>query len=129
MSATESPVAEPTSVERRRMSYDEYKHWEHEGGLTEWIDGEVYIYIPPKDEHQNIVEFLDRLLGLFVLLHKLGKLRLAPFSMRAIEGGNAREPDLFFIATESLGRLTDTELNGPAELAIEIISTDSVLRD
>jgi Uma2 family endonuclease len=49
--------------------------------------------------------------------------------MRAIEGGNAREPDLFFVAAESLGRLTDTELNGPAELAIEVISTDSVLRD
>jgi hypothetical protein len=48
MSATETPVAEPASVERRRMSYEEYKHWEHEGGLTEWVDGEVHIYIPPK---------------------------------------------------------------------------------
>ena len=129
MSTTESPVAEPASVERRRMSYEEYKHWEHEGGLTEWVDGAVYIYMPPKDEHQRIVEFLIQLLGPFVRLFKLGMVRVAPFTMRAIEDGPAREPDLFFLAAESLGRLTDTQLNGPAELAIEIISTDSVLRD
>jgi Uma2 family endonuclease len=129
MSAIETTVAEPASVERLRMSYEAYKDWEHEGGLTEWIDGEVHIYMPPNDGHQTIVEFLDRLLGLFVGLFKLGKLRVAPFSMRAIAGGNAREPDLFFIAAESLGRLTNTELNGPADLAIEIVSDESVSRD
>ena len=129
MSAIEIPVVVPTGVERLRMSYEEYKHWEHEGGLTEWIDGEVYIYMPPKDSHQKIVVFLDRFIGLFVQLFQLGKVRVAPFSMRVIAGGNAREPDLFYLATEHLGQLGETELNGPADLAIEIISDDSVIRD
>jgi Uma2 family endonuclease len=112
-----------------RMSYDEYKNTTFEGGLTEWVDGEVIFFMPPKDQHQNIVEFLDRLLGLFVQLFKLGKFRVAPFSMRVLPDGPAREPDLFFLAADQLGRLTETELNGPADLAIEIISDESVGRD
>ncbi|MFL5805525.1 MAG: Uma2 family endonuclease [Roseiflexaceae bacterium] len=112
-----------------RMSYDEYKNTTFEGGLTEWVDGEVIFFMPPKDQHQNVVEFLDRLLGLFVQLFKLGKLRVAPFSMRVLLDGPAREPDLFFLAAEHLDRLTETELNGPADLAIEIISDESVGRD
>ena len=129
MSAIETTMAETSSVERRRMSYEEYKHWEHEGGLTEWVDGAVYIYMPPNDTHQTIVEFLLQLLGPFVRLFDLGKVRVAPFSMRVIAGGNAREPDLFFLATEHLGLLSEAELNGPADLAIEIISPESVSRD
>jgi Uma2 family endonuclease len=129
MSVIETTVAAPTSVERLRMSYEEYRHWEHEGGLTEWVDGEVHIYMAPTDSHQRVVEFLIQLLGPFVQLFKLGLVRIAPFSMRVIAGGNAREPDLFFLATEHLGQLSETELNGPADLAVEIISDDSVMRD
>ncbi len=129
MSAIETTVAEPISVERRRMSYEEYTHWEHEGGLTEWIDGEVHIYMPPTILHQRMVAFLLFLLQGFIRLHRLGELLAAPITMRALPGGNAREPDLFFLATEHLGYLTETELNGPADLAIEIISDDSVVRD
>jgi Uma2 family endonuclease len=40
-----------------------------------------------------------------------------------------REPDLVFIAAENLGRLTDKRLNGPADLAIEVLSDESVGRD
>jgi Uma2 family endonuclease len=69
------------------------------------------------------------LLGLFVQLRNLGLVRVAPFTMRAVAGGNAREPDLFFLAAEHFDRLTPTELNGPADLAIEVISDESVARD
>ncbi|MDQ2998421.1 MAG: Uma2 family endonuclease [Chloroflexota bacterium] len=129
MSALDTTIPAPTSIERRRMSYEEYKHWEHQGGLTEWVDGEVHIYMPPTILHQRMVAFLAFLLQGFVRLHRLGEVLSAPITMRAIEGANAREPDLFFLATEHLGYLTETELNGPADLAVEIISLDSVLRD
>src|SRR5262245_3384241 len=49
MSVAETTVVQPAIETRLRMSYEEYKHWEHEGGLTEWIDGEVHIYMPPED--------------------------------------------------------------------------------
>ena len=129
MSVIETTEVAPTGVERLQMSYEEYKHWEHEGGLTEWIDGEVHIHMPPTIIHQRMVVFLLFLLQGFVRLHRLGELFAAPITMRALPGGNAREPDLFFLATEHFGQLDEAELNGPADLAIEIISTDSVTRD
>src|SRR5262245_39068157 len=112
-----------------RMTYEEYKHTEFEGGLTEWVDGEVIFHMPPKNEHQNVVEFLIQFLGPFVRLFELGKMRVAPFSMRLLADGPAREPDLFFLAVEHLDRLSETELNGAADLAIEVISDESVGRD
>lgn len=121
--------AEPADVGRFRMSYDEWLDWDYEGGLTEWIDGEVHIYMPATRTHQRLVEFLDRVLGLFVELMGLGIVKLAPYSMRAIPDGNGREPDVMFVATEHLDRLREKELVGPADLVVEIISDDSVERD
>jgi Uma2 family endonuclease len=129
MSAVETPIAEPVTVERRRMSYEEYKHWEHEGGLTEWVDGEVLVYMPPTIIHQRMVAFLMFLLQGFVRLHRLGEVLAAPVTMRILPGGAAREPDLFFLSSERRYLLTELELNGPADLAVEVISDESVSRD
>jgi Uma2 family endonuclease len=129
MSATETTVAASTGVERLRMSYEEYKRWKHEGGLTEWVDGEVQVYMPPTIIHQRVVAFLIFLLQGFIRLHRLGEVLAAPLTMRIQPGGAAREPDLFFLSSEHRYLLTETELNGPADLAIEIISDESVTRD
>jgi Uma2 family endonuclease len=113
-----------------RMSYEEFLQWdEYEAGLTEWVDGEVILHMPPLESHQRVVVFLVGLLDLFVQLFQLGIVRVAPFSMRATAEGNAREPDLFFLAAENMGRLTSKDLAGPADMVVEVISTDSVSRD
>src|SRR5689334_10667406 len=114
-----APNAEATTTsapERMplRMSYEEWLALEYEGGLTEWVDGQVIAFMPPLHEHQQIVEFLDRLLGLFVQIFCLGLVRIAPFAMRSKPDGPAREPDLLFLAAENLSRLTSKELVGPA---------------
>ena len=53
----------------------------------------------------------------------------APFQMRLAELERGREPDLLFVAKANLARLRPTYLDGPADLAVEIISPESVLRD
>jgi Uma2 family endonuclease len=111
------------------MSYEKWLTWSHEGGLSEWVDGEVIIHMPTKPEHQRVVDFLNRLLGLFVQLLGLGEVYSAPISMRLVSDGPAREPDLLFLAIEHQQLLTEKELAGPADLAIEVISDDSVSRD
>ncbi|MER3487111.1 MAG: hypothetical protein C4345_15165 [Chloroflexota bacterium] len=70
------------------------------------MDGEVIEQIPPKDAHQRLVEFLDRLLGLFVEISALGLVRLAPFELRLWPEGPARQPDLMFLAAIHRHRLT-----------------------
>jgi Uma2 family endonuclease len=111
------------------MSYEEFLQWADEDTHAEWVGGEVIIHMPPKDVHQAVVGFLHRLLGLFVDLFNLGRVRIAPFEVRLESVGSSREPDLFFITQENLDRLTPERLIGPPDLVIEVISDDSVSRD
>lgn len=112
-----------------KMSFEEWLAWDYEGGLTEWIDGEVHIYMPATKIHQRLVDFLSAILTQFVALYQLGFVATGPYSMRAIPGENGREPDLFFVAKENLAQIRETVVEGPADLVVEIISTDSVARD
>jgi len=112
-----------------QISFEEYLAEDYEGGLAEWIEGEVIIYMSATETHQKIILFLSTLLHLFVQWFDLGFIRTAPYAMRAKKGGNGREPDLFFVAKEHRSRLTAKFLDGPADLVIEIVSEESVSRD
>jgi Uma2 family endonuclease len=132
--ATPSPEEQPsisptTQAQRLRMSYAEFLAWVDEDVHAEWVDGEVIVQMPPKEPHQRVVAFLIQLMGLFIQLYNLGRLLPAPFEMRAIPDGSAREPDLIFVAREHLDRLSEERLSGPADLVVEVISDDSVARD
>lgn len=131
MTTHEAPVLPETiaTLSTRTMSFDDYIALDHENGIKEWVDGEVIESIPPKNEHQTIVAFLDRLLGIFVQMFHLGKVQIAPFTMRAVEGGAAREPDLMYIAAANLDKLLPTHFAGAADLVVEVISDESVSRD
>ena len=132
--ATPSPEHQPPTApaihnQPLRMSYEEYLAWADEDVHAEWVNGEVIVQMPPKEPHQRVVAFLMSLMTLFIQLFKLGRLLPAPFEMRAIPDGPAREPDLIFIAQEHLDRLSPERLSGPADLVVEVISDDSVARD
>jgi Uma2 family endonuclease len=111
------------------MSYDEWLVWEGEGRHGEWVDGEVVVFMPPNIFHQRLARFLVRLLSWYVELFDLGEVVIAPFEMRILPGRVSREPDLLFVAKRHLWRLTPERLDGPADLAIEIMSEWSVTRD
>ncbi len=111
------------------MSYEEYLAWDDEDVRAEWVGGEVVVYMPPRDEHQRIVEFLGRLLGLFVDLMKLSLMRIAPFEVKLWEEGPAREPDLFFVRQERLDALSSERFSGPPDLIVEVISRGSLYID
>lgn len=126
---TSSEILSSGSAAPLRMTYEQYLDWEPEGGLAEWVDGEVIIHDMPTREHQRILVFLDRLLGLFVRIFDLGEVLVAPYKMRAVSDGPVREPDLLFVSAPNESRQTSKYLRGPADLAVEIISDDSVIRD
>ncbi len=109
-----------------KMTYDEFLEWCDEDTLAEWVDGEVVMTSPASNRHQDISGFLESVLRSFVETRQMGIVRSAPFQMKLQHG---REPDLLFVAQEHLGRLKETYLDGPADLAVEIISPESVARD
>jgi Uma2 family endonuclease len=120
----EAPTEEPPA--RPKMTYEEFLAWCDEDTWAEWVDGEVIVFSPAHRQHQNVEGFLESVLRIFVETWGLGVVISAPFQMKMQRG---REPDLLFVAREHLDRLQETYLNGPADLVIEIISTDSRLRD
>jgi len=133
MATLPSEISMPATLagqERRlRMSYDAYLAWADEDVHAEWVNGEVIVQMPPTQPHQRVVTFLLQLVGMFIQLFRLGQLLPAPFEMRAVPQGSAREPDLLFVAQDHLSRLTEARLNGPADLVVEVVSDDSVTRD
>lgn len=112
-----------------RMSYEKYLAWAGEDRFSEWVDGEVIVFMPAKTVHQTLLGFLNRLLGLFVELFQLGAIQVAPFEMRLRKVRASREPDILFVSSVNMDRLTPERLDGPADLVIEIVSADSVQRD
>lgn len=109
-----------------RMTYQEFLAWADEDMLAEWVDGRVVMASPASRRHQELVGFLTSILRSFVDSRRLGVVLSAPFQMKLEQG---REPDLLFLAQEHVDRLQETYLDGPADLAIEIVSRESVARD
>jgi Uma2 family endonuclease len=111
------------------MSYEEWLDWVPDGNLGEWVDGKGIVFVPASDEHQWTALLLYQLISRFATLFGLGRTMIAPFHMRLWPGGPAREPDVLFVTNEHLARWADTRVVGPVDLALEVISPDSVDRD
>jgi Uma2 family endonuclease len=111
------------------MTYEEFLAWADEDTWAEWVEGEVIMLGFASIRHQNIGDFLTALLLYYVETRRLGVVCSAPFSMKVGPDLPGREPDVLFIAKEHLDRLKETHLDGPADVAVEIISPDSRGRD
>lgn len=109
-----------------KISYEEFLDWLDEDTLAEWVDGEIIIAAPASIRHQRISGFLYGILSRYVCSHNLGELIYAPFQMKLITG---REPDILFVSNANLGRIKDTFIDGPADMVVEIVSPESMMRD
>lgn len=112
-----------------RMSYEQFLDWADEDTLAEWVDGRVEAMSPASAKHQDLSGFLAALLRWYAEDREGGMVLAAPFQMRLDNVRRGREPDLIFLTPESLPRLQPNYLNGPADLAIEIVSPESSVRD
>ena len=125
---TQTPAPPVALAPPPRMTYEEFLEWA-DGVRAEWVDGEVIVMSPTSVAHQRLLSFLAALLQHFVEANDLGLILFAPFQMRLRTRPSGREPDAIFIARDRLDKLQDAYLDGPADLAIEIISPDSRARD
>ncbi len=115
---------------KEKVSFEEFIEWCDEDTWAEWVDGEIVLMPSPTSiGHQDIGSFLDKVLGIYIEVKNLGKLVLAPYVMKMVAISRGREPDLIFIQRDRLHLITRNYLDGPADLAIEIISPESEERD
>jgi Uma2 family endonuclease len=118
-----SPEAQPP-----RMTYEEFLRWVPDGKQAEWVDGEVFI-VTTSTRHMRIGRLLTVVFQFAVEALGLGEVIPPPFQMRLRSRPSGREPDVLLLRTEHLNRVERHWVEGPADLAIEVISEDSVRID
>ncbi|MBV9850380.1 MAG: Uma2 family endonuclease [Armatimonadetes bacterium] len=122
-------VSEDKPLPATPVTYEGFLDWADEDTYAEWVDGEIEIMSPASLPHQDLSGFLHRLLAQYAEDRSAGKVLAAPFQMKLAKVRRGREPDLLFITSANLARLRHNFLDGPADLAVEIVSPESALRD
>jgi Uma2 family endonuclease len=101
----------------------------YDGVRAEWVDGRVVEMTPQTDRHLLIWGFLYKAISGFVAQKGLGGLVAQAGFQVKLSSHVAREPDVFYLAPGNEHRFKRTFVDGPVDLAIEIISPDSRVRD
>lgn len=109
------------------VTRDDWRRWSGDRGRSEWVDGEIVLFEPLTARHQELLLWLAIVVGLYVERRRCGKMLIAPFEMSLPH--SSREPDLVYVSRANAERLGPERLDGPADLAIEVVSDDSVTRD
>jgi Uma2 family endonuclease len=108
------------------ISFEEYLALDTGELRTEWVNGEVIVIGPLNNENSYLDVTLAAILLAFVQFHRLGTVR-REMTMRLPNSG--RVPDIVLVLNAHLDRLRASFIDGPADLAIEIVSPDSIERD
>ena len=128
--ATSSSESARRIPPRGKVSFEEYIEWLDEDTRAEWVDGEIVLMPSPASiEHQDVGGFLYAILRIYVEINDLGRVVHAPYVMKMAAITRGREPDLLFVRRNRLDLLTRNYLDGPADLAVEIVSPESKRRD
>jgi Uma2 family endonuclease len=115
------------------MTEEEFVEWSqtHEKVRVEWLNGEVLPMSPVSVRHVRLFVWLLNLLDMHSRRRKLGEVFGSEFVTRlqTPSGVSRRIPDIMFVARERLQLLRENHLEGAPDLAVEIVSPESVKRD
>lgn len=116
----------------RKLTEREFFEWcrGFECLRAEWVDGETITmpFVTPK--HSQMRLFLGTLLSMFVEREDLGEIHGPSFACFLAQGRRViRVPDILFVAKANVDRFDPDFLNGAPDLAVEIVSRESISRD
>ncbi len=114
----------------QKLTYEEFLR-EYDGQYAEYVEGEVIKPMSVTQRHDFLIGFLRTVLTFYIETKGLGRLCGEPYQMKMVLEGKikGREPDLFYVKTENLDRIGEQFFDGAADLVIEVISPESVVRD
>lgn len=111
------------------ITFEEYLEMDVEGAFLEWIDGKVIGFMSNNLQHQRIGSFFVIIMGLFAEKNNLGEVIQAGYAMKLDVQRRGREPDIIFVRRENADLLKQKYLDGAADIAVEIVSPESIERD
>lgn len=98
-----------------------------EGFRGELLEGELFMSPSPGRTHQRVVTNIAERLNGFVRAQGLGEIFCAPFDC-VLTDEVVVQPDVLFVSAAHLGKIRD-RLHGAPDLAVEVLSPDSEVRD
>ncbi len=123
--ATGAPVA----LLLPEMTYEEFLVHPDVPEHAEWVNGKAVAMGTVTRIHNDVVQFLVRLLGSYLDFSGSGHLFHDPFNMKLRPGAPGRAPDVFILLNAHLDRVQENHIAGPADIAVEVISPGSAATD
>lgn len=110
-----------------KLTYDDYVALPDEKRY-ELIEGDLYMVPAPGFYHQIVSRNIEMVLWEFVKSRQLGVVVDAPVDV-VFTQEDVVQPDILFISNERRSIITEKNLSGAPDLAIEILSSTSLERD
>jgi len=105
----------------RPLTVEEFCDLVDEDTNAELVEGIIVMKSPVSEPHEGVFDFLHKLLSLYVEHRGLGRVR-GPKTLIRISRHTGREPDLIFVCKDRLHIVHTNYVDGPPDLAIEIVS-------
>lgn len=109
-------------------TFAEFLELVQEDQKADLLDGVIYLASPESTDHNDLLFWLGTVVRLFVEERRLGCLTINKVAYR-LSSKNSPEPDLGFVAAGRVDRIKHGYVDGPPDLAIEIVSPESADRD
>lgn len=114
-------------VEKKKYAYEDYLKTPRDKRY-ELINGELLMTPSPTPYHQRVSRKLEFILEGFITKNNSGEIFYAPCDVY-LDNENVVQPDILFISQDRLNIIGDKNIQGEPNIAIEIISENSVYRD
>jgi Uma2 family endonuclease len=112
----------------RDYTFEDFCLLVKDGQKADLIDGVIYMASPDNMDANDLFVWLIRLLADIVDINDLGKVNGSRAAYR-VNDKNSPEPDIAFVRRNRTNLVRRGFVNGPPDLAMEIVSPESVERD
>lgn len=92
------------------------------------LEGVIHVASPESSDDNDLLLWLGTILRPFIEQRRLGRLTINKVAYR-LSDRSAPEPDLGFVASDRLECIKPGYVDGPPDLAVEIVSPESADRD
>jgi Uma2 family endonuclease len=111
----------PYLVVKPGVSEDEFCRLADEDSDWEYLDGRIVMHSPASNRHEDLFRFLLTLFSGFLDEKGGGVVRGSRYPMR-LDARWSPEADILVVTDAHRERMTETRLEGPADLVVEIVS-------
>ncbi len=115
------------AVHVRRLTYTDLESLPEDGKKYELHDGEVFVSAAPRIDHQRVVRNIETLLVQHLGESDLGE--VLPGVDVYFAEDTVYNPDICFVSSPNAARVEDKFVRGAPDIAIEVLSPTTAVRD